>query len=250
MFYPGLVSISFRGLCPDKIISLCKENGLCKIEWGSDVHVPVGDIKKAKEISEKCKTAGVDPFAYGSYYRLSENTVPFSSYLETAEALGSKVIRIWAGTKSPDKVNKDEYEALVKEAKKISLAAAQKGITIATECHLGTMTENHTDGLKFLKDVDQENFRTYWQPNQFKTFEQNIEAAKALSPFTVGVHVFNWDDKGRYPLCDGAEKWLSYLEHFVGLDIPLMLEFMHDDRPESLKATAETLNDFIKGDLK
>ena len=81
MFYPGLVSISFRGLCPDEIISLCKENGLCKIEWGSDVHVPVGDIKKAKEISEKCKTAGVDPFAYGSYYRLSENTVPFSSYL-------------------------------------------------------------------------------------------------------------------------------------------------------------------------
>lgn len=83
------------------------ENGLCKIEWGLRRARSRRRYKKSKRNIRKCKTAGVDPFAYGSYYRLSENTVPFSSYLETAEALGSKVIRIWAGTKSPNKVNKD-----------------------------------------------------------------------------------------------------------------------------------------------
>lgn len=247
MFFPGLVSVSFRGLSPKEIIELCRQNGLYAIEWGSDVHLPVRDIKKAEKISKECKAFGIDPFAYGSYYRLSERTVDFSDYLNTAAALGAKVIRIWAGTKSPKDTSKEEYFRLVDEAGEIADLSKSFGITVATECHVGTMTENYTDTLRFLNDVGQENFRTYWQPNQFKSFEENIEAAKALSPFTVGIHVFNWDDRRRYPLCEGHEQWNEYLNIFKCSDIPLMLEFMHDDRPESLPSTAQTLKDFIEG---
>ena len=69
MFFPGLVSVSFRGLSPEEIIELCRQNGLYGIEWGSDVHLPVRDIKKAEKISKECKAFGIDTFAYGSSFR-------------------------------------------------------------------------------------------------------------------------------------------------------------------------------------
>ena len=42
----GLVSITFRELNPLEIIRLVSKAGLDGIEWGGDVHVPHGDIKK------------------------------------------------------------------------------------------------------------------------------------------------------------------------------------------------------------
>lgn len=40
MFYPGLVSISFRNHSPEEIISEAAKCHLHSIEWGSDVHAP------------------------------------------------------------------------------------------------------------------------------------------------------------------------------------------------------------------
>lgn len=41
MFYPGLVSISFRNHSPVDIASEAARCRLLSIEWGSDVHAPV-----------------------------------------------------------------------------------------------------------------------------------------------------------------------------------------------------------------
>ena len=43
----GLVSVSFRGLAPEAIIDLAAECGLGGVEWGGDVHVPCGDLRRA-----------------------------------------------------------------------------------------------------------------------------------------------------------------------------------------------------------
>ena len=52
-FYPGLVSISFRRYSVDDILDACQKAGLTCIEWGSDVHVPVGQLENAINVGNK-----------------------------------------------------------------------------------------------------------------------------------------------------------------------------------------------------
>lgn len=245
MFNGGLVSVTFRGLSVEEIADLCQKNHLTHIEWGSDVHVPPGDLKKAEQTAKLCEEKGLVPFAYGSYYRMGQNKNEFSKYIDTARALNARVIRIWAGTKAPSALTKEEYNDLLFEADEIAEIARKSGITIAAECHLDTLTEDAETAKGFIEKLSSPFFKTYWQPNQFKSFEQNIAAAKTLSPYTVGIHIFNWDKNGRHPLCNGREMWRRYLDIFEGRDIPVMLEFMHDDSPASLAPTAKTLFELI-----
>ena len=42
----GLVSVTFRDKTPAEIVSEVKKAGLDAIEWGGDVHVPHGDVKR------------------------------------------------------------------------------------------------------------------------------------------------------------------------------------------------------------
>lgn len=246
MFIPGLVSVTFRSLTVEEIIDLCKSNNLTCIEWGSDVHIRSGDFKAAERAGESCLKNGIIPCSYGSYYRMGQGIYEFSKYLDTARALGAKVIRIWAGTKSPKVLLPSEYDALLREGTELARLAEKAGIIIATECHLDTLTEDARTAAGFIKKIDSPFFATYWQPNQFKTFGQNEFSAELLSPFTVGIHIFNWDQNGRHPLFEAKEKWTAYLSHFSGDNIPVMLEFMHDDRPESLAPTASQLSEILK----
>lgn len=55
MFTTGLVSISFRKETPQTLIRASREAGLEKIEWGGDVHVPVGDLARAKQVGEETR---------------------------------------------------------------------------------------------------------------------------------------------------------------------------------------------------
>ena len=69
----------------------------------------------------------------------------------------------------------------------------------------------------------------YWQPNQFKTFEENLRAAKLLKPTVVNVHVFHWDAENRYSMAEGVADWQQYTAVFKDGDHAFMLEFMPDN---------------------
>ena len=45
---PGLCSVAFRSLDAITVIRLALQNGLRAIEWGSDIHIPVGDHAAAR----------------------------------------------------------------------------------------------------------------------------------------------------------------------------------------------------------
>lgn len=70
MLKTGLVSITFRNLKVEEIIDLVVKAGLDAIEWGGDIHVPHGDIKKACKVARLMKKADLEMAAYGSYYRV------------------------------------------------------------------------------------------------------------------------------------------------------------------------------------
>jgi len=253
MFQTGLVSISFRPYAVDEIIAAAKAAGLRGIEWGSDVHVPVGDLETAKAVRAKMAAAGLTTCAYGSYYRIGAQDDPeteFARYLCTAEALGAPVIRIWGGKVPTKDLSEAEFEADVAEGKKLAAMAAERGITVTLECHGGTFTDEYHWALRYINAVNAPSMRMYWQPNQDYGIAYNLEAAKALAPVTENIHVFTWIKRNgevkQYPLACGTVVWAEYLRAFADGDHWLLLEFMYDNRLETLAETAATLREWAE----
>ncbi len=249
----GLVSISFRTLSCSEIITLCRKNRLIGIEWGGDIHVPAGvsegDLAHAGEVRKMTRDAGLSIPNYGSYYRAgASDPHMIEAVAQTARALGAEVVRIWAFEKGSAETPSDEYMATVSDIKRI--CEAYPDLTFCTECHNNTLTDDFEINLRLIGDVERENFGAFWQPNQYKDHAYNVASAKALAPFVRTAHVFAWEGKKRYPLAAHTDRWRDYLEVLAASpgEVNLMLEFMHDDRLESLDATAGTLAEWIKQD--
>ncbi len=237
----GLVSISFRSICPEELIAEAHAAGLGAIEWGGDVHSPHGDVTRAEDIASKMRAAGLTVPEYGSYYVIgkSEESL-FSDVLKSARALQTNVIRVWPCMNMPsDTLSAEDYERCVKDARRICDEAPD--MTLALECHPGGLTDEYHTAIAFLKDVDRPNLKMMWQPNQHRPLEYNLDAIRALMPYIVGVHVFYWKRKERLPLAEGESDWKKYIELLRDKDIPFMLEFMHDNNIGTLKETAKTL---------
>ena len=249
-FYPGLVSISFRRYSVDEILNACQQAGLACIEWGSDVHVPAGNAELADEVAAKTKAAGLFCYAYGAYFRLGGHTpAEFAPYIDSAKRLGAKVIRVWGGIKGSQKMTAEERAQLVSDAREIADMAEAAGLIITLECHSDTVTDHVDSAMAFYKEVNHPALRAYWQPSQFYDEAYNLDAAARYAPLTEGIHTFHWSATARHPLGEGRGIWAKYLDMFRPeadqRDIPLLLEFMHDDRLETLQQTARELKSWL-----
>ncbi len=243
MFEPGLVSVSFRQHTPAEILEAAARAGLRCIEWGGDVHLPPGNRPAAEQLRLQTADAGLRVSSYGLYFRIGVDPVSaFLPVLETAEALRAPIVRVWAYDRPLSGTDERTLDRLAAEAAQIADLAKARGIRVGLECHGGTLTETYPDALRFLQMAG-ENLAMYWQPNQARDFAYNLAAAKALAPFTLCLHVFQWDAAHRYPLAEGRAVWTEYLQSFSpsGGTLPLLLEFMPDDRLESLEKEAAAL---------
>ena len=249
MIKTGIVSVTFRELDVDQVIKLVKNASLSGIEWGGDIHVPHGDIDKAEIVRKKTEEAGLEIAGYGSYYRLGcENEVEFEEVLNTAEALGAPVIRVWAGNRGTNKADQVWWNKIIAESERIAVMAQKKGIDIAYEYHKNSLTDSSESTLKLLKNVGKNNLSTYWQPPVETDFEENIEGLKKVLSEIYNVHVHYWQNGERLALSQGKESWSGYLEEIS--KIPgkrfAMLEFVKNGTIEQFKEDALVLNNLVK----
>lgn len=241
----GIVSISFRDHSPEQILIAASEAGLDAVEWGGDVHVPHGDLETARLVRELSAAFDTEIAEYGSYYAIGKSDPSlFEDILNTARDLGTNVIRVWAHQgKASDSFDEEEYQACVADAKRICAMAGD--ITVALECHPNTLTDEYHTELKFIRDVGCDNLKTFWQPNQHRPVDYNLDSIRALLPYIVSVHVYSWRRKERLPLAALESDWLQYVELLSAKDLNYMLEFMHDGNIETLKETAATLKKWL-----
>ena len=246
----GLCSVSFRGLSVEEIVEAVKAAGLDGIEWGGDVHVPHGDVEKAKYVAKLMADADLETLSYGTYYYPGDHVVEnFKGVIDCALALGTKIIRVWAGSKELCTVT-DEYRAkIIADTRAICDMAKPYGLTVAYEYHGWTLTETLESALQSYKEVNKENFRLYWQPSIFIGCEENVEALKAVMPYCCNLHMFYWNDKyERKTLEEGKADVKAYLDlantnpEIYGV----MLEFILDDSIEQMKKDAALLNELAK----
>lgn len=241
MFDFGLVSVSFRGLEPKEIIKLCRANDLGLIEWGSDVHAPCDNIPRLEEIVALQKEYGIRCSSYGTYFRIGvHDTRELDAYIKAAKMLGTTVLRLWCGEKNYEDLNAEEREFIISESKEAAKIAEDADVTLCMECHNKTFTNCIDGAIELMEAVNSQAFRMYWQPNQYRSVDVNIEYAQKISKYTKVIHAFNWEGKKKYPLSGAVEIWTKYLSYFDGSQ-KLLLEFMPDGKPESLGSETESL---------
>lgn len=244
----SLISVTFRQKTVEEIAQITRQGGLSAVEWGGDKHVKPGDTEAIALANKVCAENGLSVSAYGSYYRCNDDE-DFSVVLETALALNTKIIRVWAGGGFAHSSQcSPEYRAQVTENLRKAVEMAQKaGCIVATECHPNTLTDCLTSHQQLLADVP--GLYTYWQPFYNLTKEENLAYIHALGHKIVNVHIFNRDDNnGRTPLADGAEKWCAYIpalrENTQAQSIGL--EFVMGDTDEQYFADCETFHALMK----
>lgn len=250
MIHSGLVSITFRQLPPREIVDLVVRAGLAAIEWGGDVHVPHGDLARAAEVAARTADAGLAAGAYGSYYRVGhDEPAPFETVLETAEALGTSLIRVWAGKKASAEADEDYRRRVVDESIRIAEQAERAGTIVAYEYHGHTLTDTLGSARRLLDEVTHPNVQTYWQPPRDGSLDECIASLGDVLGRLANLHVFHWDRATgeRLPLASGRADWLTLLRiaaatgraHFA------MLEFVRDNDPEAFLEDAVVLREML-----
>ena len=245
----GIVSVTFRQLSPTEILSLVKKAGLDGIEWGSDIHVPAGELSHAKKVGELTKKQGLEVFSYGTYYRIGEKQdyLPaFRNYLDTALALGTSHMRVWAGIQDSEKYTEEQYSACVAEAQKVADISNQYGIHLSCECHGGSLTNRPSASLRFVREVNRDNFHLYWQPNQFESVDYNKKGLSLTLPYVTNLHVFTWNAQQRFPMKEGKEIWAEYMKLLSGGRHNFLLEFVLQDDPKQFLEDAQVLKELLE----
>lgn len=260
MLKSGIVSVTFRNLDIFEIIGLAAENRLSYVEVGGDVHLLPGDIDKAARIKSAAVEAGIIPISYGTYYYCLGEENEEKILIETALALGASNIRVWAGNKGsvdqfgyakpPEPEAQAEYRSkVINTARRLCASAAEKGLTCSFEWHMGTLADTCVSAIDTVKAIDCPNMYLYWQPNQYRDFETNLNELKAALPYVSTVHVFSWKEKEMFPLADHTEQWQAYIDVLSAdcRDHAMLMEFVPHGTKEEFIRDAKVLNGWIEG---
>jgi sugar phosphate isomerase/epimerase len=248
MLTTGLVSVTFRQLSVERIVECVVSAQLDSIEWGGDIHVPHGDVQQARRVAQLTADAGLSVSAYGSYYRLADPASPsIEAVLDTAEALGTSSVRVWAGTRGSADADDAYRHAVLEDAARVVALANQRNLTICLEYHNNTLTDTLASAQTLLDGVDQ--LRTFWQPPHTYDMDLKLDGLRALLPQITSVHVFHWhpENIARYPLVDGTADWKRYIDilRTSGNDHVLSLEFVVDDDVNNFLQDAQTLHAWL-----
>lgn len=254
MLIPGLVSVTFRNLDIDGIAGLMVKSELPAIEWGGDVHIPESDDSINSEIfndillnvSKFSENGKFYIASYGSYYRCEDYN--FIQTTGIAHSIDAMNIRVWAGQRSSENADELYRKLVAQNIRNMCDIVKPYGMTVSTEFHGGTLTDDYESALRLINDVECDNFCTYWQPNQFRDFEYNKAALKAVLPYLSNVHVFTWRGYDKFPLADGEREWRSYIEliRSYGGTHHMLLEFVCDNTVDQFYRDAETLKSWLE----
>jgi len=229
-FRLGLCSVTFRNKSVEEIIEIAKKAEIEYIEWGGDIHVKtLDDAEKAKIL---CDYSGIKISSYGSYFNCIEyDEENWIQICKITKEMNAPSVRVWLGKKNSEDTDKNEYSLLLENTKKMCEIAMSYGIIVCPECHDNTFN-NTTDAiLRFAKDLEKDNFKTYFQSRYFR-MEYDLDRIERTFDIIENVHV-SYRDLKKEQLCRKKDKLYidKLLEKFKEklFNGIIMVEFVDSD---------------------
>ena len=186
-FKLGLCSVTFRKKSVTEVIDIAKKAGIGYIEWGGDIHIKT--IEDARKVKVLCDKAGIKISSYGSYFNSTESDyIKWKEICEIAKEMDASSVRIWLGKKDSEKTSHSEYLTLIENTKIMCDIAAEYGLIVSPECHDNTFNNNTDAILRFRKDLQRENFKTYFQSRYFR-MKYDIDRIDRTFDFILNVHI-------------------------------------------------------------
>jgi 3-dehydroshikimate dehydratase len=255
---PGLCSITFRTLTADAVLVAAVRAGVEGIEWGADAHVPPGDGTTASALAVRCRDAGVEVVSYGSYLGFTPpagaDDAAVEAVLDTAEALGAPMVRIWTELGVVPDAPADDRRRVTARTGAFADAIAARGLTAALEFHPFTLTHTAASANQLLYELGRPNLRTHWQPDPTLSPNDAVAELAHVTDRLAHLHAFSWGPEGiadRRALVDGAAVWVPALEVAERAGAPLpgrryaLCEYVRDDDPDQLVADVRTLREWL-----
>ena len=266
----GLVSVTFRALPPLEILDLVSAAGLEAIEWGGDIHVPVGEYALAAAIGRQTRARGLAIPTYGSYYRAGLDQIgsaaakpqnrDFRPILATAEALGAANIRVWANQVGSAAASEEVWLRTAEDLARICEQAGRAGLTVSLEYHNRTLNDRPEATARLMRAIQPAwPLKTLWQPLNELSESENLSSLEAARPYLTHVHVFS--TQGANELLAAAEAaWRRYLPRLVPdprqdsrqagqtaepVDRCFLLEFVQNETRAAFRADAATLKSWL-----
>lgn len=224
----GFTSTSFRQIKKlEKIVEIAVRAKADCIEWGGDIHVT--DVETAKRAKMLCDEAGIVICSYGSYYRVdSKKAEEWKGICEITKALGASSVRVWLGNEDSEKTPAQTYKTLVEDGKNICAVAENYGLIVCPECHDNTYNNNTDAFLKIHKDIDRDNFKTYFQ-SRYRRLEYDLERIQRTAPYTESVHI-SYSEQSREQFPKHSPNYIDKLLDeimSVGFDGNLLVEYTY-----------------------
>ena len=244
-FKLGLCSVTFRKKTAEEVVALSEKAGISFIEWGGDVHVKALD--DAKKVKDLCDRADIKISSYGSYFNSAVyDEGKWRDTCEIAKEMGAGSIRIWLGKKNSQVTNENEYQLLLENTKKMCDIASEYGLFVCSECHDNTFNNNTDAILRFIGDLQRDNFKTYFQSRYFR-MEYDLDRIDRTYDYIKDIHV-SYRDLKREQLFRKKDK--NYLDTLLkkfkekGFDGIVMIEFVSGNSEKNFLSDVEKLKNY------
>lgn len=258
---PGLCSITLRALSADEVLHVAERAGVAGIEWGADGHAPPGGGAQVEALGRRCRDAGIDVVSYGSYLGFGptdkDDRSSIDAALDTAEALGVPMVRIWSEFGIGPAAPPSERARVTERTAAYADSIAKRGLTTALEFHPYTLTETAASANALLDALNRVDVRTHWQPDPALSNDEAITELELVKTRLAHFHVFAWGPTGiddRHPLSEGEMLWTSALEVAKRISAPVpggcyaLCEYVRNDDPEQLVVDVATLRAWLAKD--
>ena len=113
---------------------------------------------------------------------------------------------------------------------------------MAFEYHRRSLTDCADSAVNLMNRVNHPALKLYWQPNPELSEQENREELKRIRPWAV-PRSCDFLAAGQYPAAvkGAAIRWQNWLS-LIDSSVPLLLEFVKEDREEQFRQDLADLN--------
>ncbi len=211
------------------------------MEWSSDFGVESGDTAAAERTMLATLRAGLSTASYCTLFRAGlQSPTAFAPVLDTARALYSPTIKLWAGFKSPSL--EDDAERFRRTANELADMAAKEGVTLCFGMGRGSAIDSYERARALMGAADHPFVKLCWEPLPGIPFDDAMATFNALSGRIGLLCARSAGEDGRNALLrERDEDWLLYLDAFdeqggsPDMARYVVIRAFKDGKPESLE---------------